>query len=184
MLARTLLSSAALLSLVALGCKPPAALDPEAIAKHKGAVMLAEEPTGAVTPVDLRDEEFQKGEVVLVGQVGGVANPWKQAEPAFPFKAGEATFFLVDPGVAAAYADHASDDPDHDENCPFCARGAKENADAIAIVTFTDAAGKPIRAGAEQMLGLAEGDVVVVRGPAKLVGELLIVEAKGIYIRQ
>lgn len=168
-----------------VGCGPTAAtVDPAAVAVYRSTLLLGEEPAGAMTPLDLREAEEKPGEVVLVGQIGGVANPWKESEPNFPWKAGEATFFLVDPGTAASFADHAGDDPDHAENCPFCARAAKDNAESIAVVTFADDAGKPIAIGASDLLGVEPNATVVVRGVPRLAGGLLIVEANGVYIRK
>lgn len=173
--------------LVMGGCNEPAGdtrVDPAKLAAATSAITLAEEPKDPVTPLDLREQEggFTSGEVVLVGQVGGVANPWKETEPNFPYKKGEATFFLVDPGAAAAHADHTSGDPDHDETCPFCASHAGDNVPAIAVVTFADESGKPRPYGAE-LLGIGKDQIVVVKGQAQLAGEVMIVEADGIYIR-
>ncbi len=189
MLARTLSLALAALLTATLGCfgeKPQ--LGQATIDAARAQLILAEEPTGAVTPLDLREQEggFQPGHVVLVGQIGGVPNPWKGIETNFPWRSGEATFFLVDPGTAAEFADHSADDPDHAENCPFCARRAEDSANAVAVVTFLDQQGEPYAADAEQLLTLKKGATVVVSGLAKLVGETktLVVEADGLYLRE
>ncbi|MEM9185010.1 MAG: hypothetical protein AAGB00_00770 [Planctomycetota bacterium] len=186
----------ALFALAAPGCgtaSSPGAPDSAAIAEYRQSLLLAEEPAGPVTPVDLREQEdgFTGGNIVLVGQIGGVANPWKESEPDFPWKADEATFFLVDPGAAAAYADHAGGDPDHAETCAFCASHADDNLQAIAVVTFNDAAGKPIPLGVADLLGLRRDAVVVVRGEAQMLPSVkagepatLAVVADGVYLRE
>lgn len=173
-----------------LGCDPGAdssPLDEKLIAAGRAKLLLSEEPSGAVTALDLRDQEggFEQGEVVLVGQIGGMPNPWAETEKAFPWVVDEATFFLVDPATAAEFVDHENSDPEHVANCPFCAREAQKNKDAIVAVTFTDEQGDPIAVAADRLLGLNENDVVVVRGHGRLLaGDLLVVEAEGIYIRQ
>lgn len=184
MLARFAFFPALAVVFLVAGCEQQqAGLDPAQLAEHRKAILLAEEPEGAVTPLDLREGDFTEGEVVLVGQIGGIANPYGDIEPAFPWKAGEATLFLVDPGTAAAHAEHTSD-PDHAADCPFCAAHAGDNANSVAVVSFTEADGKPIHAGAQQLLEVDQDAVVVVKGNAKLVGELLIVDATGLYVRE
>ncbi|MEM6799643.1 MAG: hypothetical protein AAF589_09025 [Planctomycetota bacterium] len=185
-----------LLLIAAIGCqdaKAPA-IDAALLTAVRERVLLAEEPTtpAILTPEELR-EQLTAGEeanaeanstVCVVGQIGGVPNPWKEAEPNFPWRQGEATFFLVDPAAAAEFADHSKDDPDHAKTCPFCAGNAGDNADSVAVVTLADDAGKSIALGANELLSLDQDAVVVVQGRAKLAGELLIVEADGLYVRE
>ncbi|MEM8865168.1 MAG: hypothetical protein AAGF31_06425 [Planctomycetota bacterium] len=176
----------ALLVAATIGCSKPEPLDPAVISEYRTTFLVDEEPAGAESPIDLREQEggFSEGEVVLIGQIGGVANPWKQTEPEFPWKSDEATFFLVDAGTAAAFSEHTGDDPNHAEECAFCAAHAADNVDSIAVVTFTDATGKPIAADARELLDLQNDAVVVVQGKAKMAGELLIVQADSLYVRE
>lgn len=171
-----------------VGCEPAAkTTDPAVLAQHREQFVLTEEPAGAVTTVDLREQEIDlaAGPVTLVGQIGGLPNPWADTEKAFPWVADEATFFLVDQATADEFADHAPDDPDHHENCPFCARAAAKSVQTIATVTFKDAAGKPIAIDARELFDLKANDVVVVRGQGRLVaGDLLVLEADGMYVRR
>ena len=162
------------------------AVDPAVLSGHRDRLVLDEDLENAQTPAELREQEggFDEGPVVLVGQIGGLPNPLDEGAPDFPWQRGEATFFLVDPATAAEFADHSQDDPDHAENCPFCARAAEGHTDAIAVVTFHQANGKPIAIGADQLFSLAKNDVVVVRGQGKVQGKLLTVVADGIYVRK
>jgi hypothetical protein len=120
-------------------------------------------------------------DVVLVGQIGGMPNVWKETHPDFPWYAGQASFFLVDAKIAAQFASHAH--AHGGEDCAFCQQLASKNAHAIAVVNFVDAQGKIIEIDARQLLGVKDRQTVVIRGKAKLLaGALLVVDADGIYV--
>ncbi|MCA9241961.1 MAG: hypothetical protein KDA37_17240 [Planctomycetales bacterium] len=148
--------------------------------------VLAEEPADVQTVLDLidRPEGFESGPVTLVGKVGGMPNPWTDQEPAFPWKEGQASFFLVDPATAASFADHEHAAGEDHSDCIFCQQRAKQSASSIAAVTFNDPVGHPYPLRADKLLGVAENDVVVVTGEAKKLGDLLVVNATGIYVRK
>ena len=137
----------------------------------------AESPDAETPPVDPK-------RIVLKGRVGGMPNPWgADVEPDFPWKKGQATFFLVDPPTADEFESHAEEQgDDHAADCPFCAREAANKANAVATVTFRDEAGEPIAIEASDAFGLKAGDLVVVRGEWSLVGDLLVVSADGVYL--
>ena len=79
----------------------------------------------------------------------------------FPaFEADSATFMLSE-----LLADgHGADDPDHEDNCPFCKRRAA-NAPK-AIVQIVDGEGELIPTSARELLGLKEGDRIIATGDA------------------
>lgn len=176
-----------LASLAAPGCGPSAGVDPARLAEARASWLLSEEPAGSTTPLELRagGAELPTTPVALVGRVGGMPNPWPETETDFPWRANQATLFLVDPTTAEEFAAHAAEvGPDH-KDCPFCARRVTETVDGVACVTFPDASGKPAPIGARELFDLNEGDLVVVRGRATLVaGNLLVVEADGLYRRE
>jgi hypothetical protein len=121
-------------------------------------------------------------EVVVVGKIGGMPNPWPEKEPDFPWKKKVATVFLVDPATAEEFG-HG----EHDEacDCPFCARKVKDNIDSLAIVNFVDPSGKVLQIGAQPLLDLEEKAIVVVHGQARLVGgKMLVIDADGMYVRR
>lgn len=123
-------------------------------------------------------------QVVVVGQIGGMPNPWCDSEPAFPWKEGMATVFVIDPGTAADFAEseHAHEDSC---DCPFCARHAADNVASVAVVNFLDDAGEVIDIRADQLLGVAKDETVVIRGTARLQGgEMLVIDADGVYVRR
>lgn len=202
-----------LLSLAVLaGCaKGPVKPDPAVVEAARARFVLEVEPGDRqLTPLDWRDEQAGDGpvdvlttvddaeetseapaersnRVVLVGQIGGMPNPFgTDSEPDFPWKAGEATFFLVDPATADEFADHSAEEgDDHAADCPFCAREAASKANAIAVVSFPreDDPGKSLAIDARDLFGIKKGDVVVVRGEAELVGDVLVVTADGLFRR-
>lgn len=171
-----------------LGCKPQAATtDPARVAAERARLLLAEEPAGAVTLGEWREAnpDATEGEVVLVGQVGGMPNPWEDTEKHFPWRAGEASVFLVDPATAAEFADHSHGEGDDHQDCPFCTRAASQSVDSVTAVSFIDDQGATVPIDTRELLPLEEGTVAVVRGKAKLLaGDLMVVEADGIYIRE
>lgn len=190
---------AAVAAIVVAGCaKGPVQADPAVTEKLRDTLLLTAEPDGAQTPLDWREAAEPEDEssepaidtseltpVVLMGRVGGMPNPWPDDEKSFPWREGEATFFLVDPATADEFADHADEEgDDHAADCPYCAREAAAKSNAIAAVSFQGDNGKPLKVDVRQLFGLEKGDTVVVRGSAKLLGgELLLVEADGLFRR-
>lgn len=186
-----------LLSLLALaaglaGCaKGPVKPDPEAVAELREELVFEVEPADAVTALDWRDSQAEaeeastSGKITLVGQIGGMPNPFGEGlEQEFPWKAGQASFFLVDPATVAEFVDHAGEaGEDHAADCPFCAREAATKLPALAMVSFKKD-GKPIKVGAQELFGLKAGDLLVVRGVASEVGELLMIDADGLFVRE
>ena len=129
-------------------------------------------------------EDSEVVEATMVGQIGGLANPWEQTQPDFPFGKGEAVFFLADP---QAVAEHAEEGHAHapGEECAFCAAHAEENSELFAVVRLVDEQGKVLPVDTRKFLELKENDTVVVRGKAQvLAGGMMVVEATGIYVRK
>lgn len=195
----------ALAALLTQGCaEGPVKADPAVVSELRSRYVLRSEPEGAVTSVDWRESQQEEqeevaeqaepegqatsdSEVTLVGRIGGMPNPWPDNEAAYPWRVNEATFFLVDPATAAEFAEHAEESgDDHAADCPFCAREAAQKTDSIVAVTFSNESGEPIRIDARELLGVAEGDTVVVRGrlTTLLGGDLLVLKATGLYARQ
>ena len=195
---------AALLVASLSGCaEGPVKADPAIIAELRSRYLLQEEPDGALTPIGWREEQSETAEsesaetpvvaqsidpteVVLVGQVGGMPNPWTETEPGFPWRENEATFFLVDPGTAADFADHAAEVGDnHAADCPFCAREAANKSSSVVAISFLGEDKKPTPIDSRELLGVSEGDTVVVRGVLQtlLGGELLVLHADGLFVR-
>ncbi|TWT99879.1 hypothetical protein Pla108_08220 [Botrimarina colliarenosi] len=192
--ARLLLSLLLFAPLGLAGCADgPVKPDPAAVKTLRETFVLSDEPAAAVTPLAWREaqeadqeaEESPSDRVVLTGMVGGMPNPWgAENELEFPWKAGEATFFLVDPATAEEFSSHATEEGiEHAEDCPFCSREAATKTTSIAVVTFpsTDDPSKPAAVDARDLFGLKEGDTVVVQGIASVKGGVLMVAADGLY---
>lgn len=189
----------ALLAFCALvGCaEGPVKPDPALVAELRDRYLLEAEPAGALTPLDWREAKTgdaaepestsaEPGGVVLVGQVGGMPSPWGDgAEPHFPWREGEATFFLVDPTTAAEFSDHADEAGEaHAADCAFCANKAADKSSSVAVVTFSGGEGQPAAPiDSRDLFGLKVGDLVVVRGVASLKGGVLLVAADGLHRR-
>jgi hypothetical protein len=123
-------------------------------------------------------------EVAMVGQIGGLANPWEETQPEFPFSTNFAVFFLADP---QAVAEHAEEGHVHapGEECAFCAAHAEENSEQFAMVRLLDEKGKPLPIDVREILDITDNDTVVVKGSAQIVeGGMLVVKATGIYVRK
>ncbi len=132
------------------------------------------------------DHEYptEAKEVAMVGQVGGLANPWEETQPEFPFASRYAIFFLADP---QAVAEHAEEGHAHapGEECAFCAAHAEENSELFAMVRLVDENGKPLPVDVRELFDVKENDTVVVQGTAQVVeGGMLVVKATGVYVRK
>lgn len=132
--------------------------------------LLADEPPGAVGILDLRESISGDQRVVLVGQIGGITDPWSR---------GQASFVIVDP-VALMEGEGHSQDCD----CPFC-RQSSEETEGLALVQFVDDSGEVLSVDAQRLFGVSQDQMVVVQGRAKLdqLGHL-VVAAHGLYVRR
>ena len=122
-------------------------------------------------------------EVVMVGTVGGLANPYKEMQPDFPFVASQAMLFVCDSGTVASIDDDHGHAPG--EECAFCARHAAETSHMIATIQFVGEDGKVLPIEAQQLFDVAPLDTVVIKGTAYVnKGGMLIVDAVGLYLRK
>lgn len=176
----------------AAGCSGSTQVDPAVLAAQRKLFVLAEEPDGAQTVLDVRQalsgEDAEKRpkeiEVVVVGLVGGTPNPSEQSQPEFPFVKNRAMFFLADPEAVAEHDEHAHHHAPGEE-CAFCKAHADDMAHALAAIQFKDQSGKVPAVDVRQLFDLEEQDAVVVRGVARLAeGGSLVVDATGLYVRR
>lgn len=176
---------------------PPAAADSPAdsptAASHRTRLELASVPSEPAQVRDvlkrLKQRPQQAGvarldNVTIVGQIGGMPNPWSDSHPDFPWFAGQGSFFLLDSKVAAQFASHAKHHGG-DHNCAFCQRLAEKSAHAVAVVNLADEAGEIVPIDSRELFPLREGHSVVVRGRAELLGgSMLVIHADGLHIRR
>jgi hypothetical protein len=157
---------------LALGCSQQAAVPQVKYAELGRQFVLEHEPEGAVGILDFREAQPQAEEVALLGRIGGGRPTWSSRS---------ASFLISDPTHEfTAEGGHAC----HDDNCPFC-KGKKEQDPAQAIVMLTDEEGRVPAFDARELLPLAEGQMIVVRGRAEInaLGQL-VVHARGLYVRR
>jgi hypothetical protein len=142
----------------------------------RGSVLLAEEPSGAVSITDAKAKLTATPQpVVVAGRIGGRGTS--------PFGKNEATFSMLE--IPAA-DDHAAKPGHKPDDCPFCKKRAANSP--IAAVSFAGADGKVIPLDAQKLFGVAEGQDVVVRGSGffdpKLGIPVIQINADGLYVRK
>jgi len=126
----------------------------------------------------------EPSEVVLVGQIGGLSNPWKETQPDFPFARNQAAFFLADP-MAVVENEESGHVHAPGEECAFCEAHAADRSAMLAMVRFLDENGKVLRTDVRQLFDVKENDTVVIQGTARVIeGGMMVVDATGLYIRQ
>jgi hypothetical protein len=143
--------------------------------------LLKDEPPGARGVLDIRAdlESREKPEeavgVVLVARIGGVEG--------YTWDPNRAAFTVQD--LPAAEHAESEETPQHDaENCPFCRAKKKKLLASTALVQVVDSQGAVPAVDARKLLGLEEGQTIVVRGEAQIDGlGNLAVRAAGVYVR-
>lgn len=149
------------------------------IAAQRERLLLDEEPPGAVGVLDLAeslvdDQQAESLQVVVLGKIGGVENPWTD---------GMATFVIADPFLLMELEDgpHGADC-----DCPFCrASSESSNTDGMALVQVLDDQGRIIPIDARELLGIENDETIVIQGQAS-VNQLghLVLSANGVYVRR
>jgi hypothetical protein len=130
---------------------------------------LSAEPAGAEAVKAARSAAKDGDEIVVVGRVGGDANPWVE---------GQAAFLIVDTSLKPCGAD---------EGCPtpwdYCC-DLNLLAESKAMIKVVDDQGQLERTDARKLFGIKELQTVVVKGQAKRdeAGNLTVL-ANGIFVR-
>jgi hypothetical protein len=133
-------------------------------------LVLSEKPQGdVVSPTDVMELKGESTSAVLAGRV--------DAGDLDPFQSGEVAFMVSQ----LPDEEHAADDPDHADNCPFCKRKLA-NAPK-AIVQFRGNDGEVLAGDPRAELGLEKGDTVYVTGTSQYYPEVntVMVNATGVY---
>jgi hypothetical protein len=115
--------------------------------------MLAEEPDGAIGVIAARESVKDGDSIVIVGRIGGDANPWVEGRAAFTLL--DASKSLVALGTESAAGELCTGD---------CC--AIERAGCTTLVKFVDENGRVLAADARRLLNVSANDMVVVRGKA------------------
>ena len=116
--------------------------------------MLTAEPDGAVGVIAARESAEDGAPLVIVGRVGGSANPWID---------GRAAFMLLDASMSVvAEGENSTEGELCTGDC--C---ATERLACTTLVKVVDAGGQVVPVDSRKLLGLKESDMVVVEGTAK-----------------
>ena len=164
----------AMLALVSVGMVRACLADVD-VAAVRGRVLLAEEPAGAVSIADAKAKLTPTPQpVVVAGRIGGRGTS--------PFGKNEATFSMLE----IPTDDHAAKPGHKPDDCPFCKKRAANSP--IAAVSFAGGDGKVMPVDAQKLLGVAEGQDVVVRGQGffdpKLGIPVIQINADGLFLRK
>jgi hypothetical protein len=159
--------------LIAVGCGRVS--DTPAVGSQQGAATVASsshrltsEPSGAQDVKLARSSAKDNDDVVVVGRIGGDANPWID---------GMAAFTIVDLALK----------PCEDDGCQvpwdYCC-DLDDLPKSKAMVKVVDGNGSVVPTESRQLLGVKELQTVVVRGKAKRdeAGNLTIL-ASGVFVR-
>ena len=171
------------LLLAGSGCQHSSDTDRGATNAAAAEYLLNSEPEAAQSVVDVRallEEKKEPTDVVVVGRIGGLGQTTWDPE--------QAAFMIADlslaPEKGTEEAEH-DETPKHDaENCPFCRAKQKKELAGLAMIQLVDRSGAIPAVDARELLGLSEGQAIVVRGEGQ-VDQLgtVIVRANGIYVR-
>ena len=170
----TTLASAALLCVPFVGCgggSPSQPAGSTRVAIDGTSFLLSDEPDGAVGVISAKESAEDGAPLVLVGRIGGASNPWVDGRAAFTLM--DPSLTVVDPGADTAPGEVCMDD---------CC--AAERLACTTLVKFVDGEGRVVPVDSRKLLGVKEGDMVVVKGAAKKDGSgNLSMLATGLYLR-
>lgn len=133
--------------------------------------LLSEEPDGAVGVIAARESAEDGKPLVMVGRIGGTANPWIE---------GRAAFTLLDASMTVVAEGEMSEGAICTEAC--C---DEERLACTALVKVIDPDGQLIAMDSRQLLGVKADDMVVVEGKAQKdkAGNFVML-ANRVYIRR
>ena len=136
--------------------------------------LLNEEPSDLKSVLEAR-ESLGQDDIVVLGRVGSQSHD--------TFQPGKAAFVITDTSVEISDHDHAGGDH---SDCPFCKAKEGKGPDPSAIVQIVDDGNQVLEHDAQKLLGVEEGQLVVVKGKGRIDETLGLyyVSADGIYVRK
>jgi hypothetical protein len=139
-------------------------------AERESDMVLKKEPKGAVDVLALRKEVKDKQDVVVVGRIGGRANPWVKGNAVFP---------IVDRSLRPC-----NEIPGDACKTPWDYCCETNVPKATVLVMFVDDKGKIVKQDPRELFKVKELSTVVVQGKAKRdkAGNVTVL-ASGIHIR-
>jgi hypothetical protein len=170
-----ILSSLVLLASTSCGGNSSATINSQALtpASINGSkYLLTEEPDDVIGVIAARQSAKDGDPIVVVGRIGGAANPWIE---------GRAAFMLLDPSmvVVADGTESTEGEVCLDDCC------AAERTGATTLVKIVDENGKVLHVDARELLGVTENEIVVVRGSvSKDDAGKFVLQANGVHVRK
>lgn len=171
-----ILMAPVLITLATLGCgsqsSSPDLATATPVSFDASKYTLADEPDGAIGVIAARGSAKDGDSIVLVGRVGGAANPWIEGRAAF-------TMLDASKSIVATGTESKSDEICMGDCC------ALERAECTALVTVVDEGGRVLPIDSRKLLGITTSDMIVVRGKAKKddAGNFVVL-ADGVYVRR
>lgn len=145
-----------MLTLVAIGCDSQS--QSVEVEEPVNPYVLTSRPEGVSGLIEVA-ESLDAGElpsnsqpIMLIGKI--------DAGDFSAFEKGQATFMLSELPAEG----HGADDPDHEDNCPFCKRRAGNAPKAVVSIVGSD--GNALPTDARELLGVKQGDRVIAVGAA------------------
>lgn len=163
-----------------LGCQGSLGTDTPQAGTAPRFTLLEHEPSESRGVLEVRSDLEVRGtpdqwsEIVLVGRIGSI-----EGETWDPDRA---AFVVVDRSYVEPEQTH--DSPQHDaDNCPFCRANRKKAFASSALVEILDADGQIPAMHAGRLLGVDEGQTVVLQGQGRIdaLGNLAV-RATGVYL--
>jgi len=156
--------------IAAVGCQREPAQPTGSGAPAGGAYRLPAEPADVHEVIAAREQAVDGEPIVVVGRIGGSANPWVDEAAAFS---------IVDCSLLAC-SDREGDD------CPvpwdYCCES--DLPSATLLVQVVDDEGRMVPTDARELLAVKELQTVVVQGVARRdEANNLTVEATGVFVR-
>jgi hypothetical protein len=150
-----------------IACAPAEQLDSQMLA-YRQQWLLEKEPTDPQETLDAVEGAKSDPSVTVFGRIANADS----------FEPGKASFVLSYDSLSK---EHAHADPD---DCPFCRR-KKNSVGANAIVRFLDSEGNVIAADMRSVLGLKDGQNVIVCGKGEVDPQgILFIAATGVFVRK
>jgi hypothetical protein len=132
--------------------------------------LLEKEPKDAQAVIKIRKEAKNGEEVVVIGRIGGRANPWIK---------GAAAFSIVDEAVKSCDQVPGDECPTPWDYC--CEVGLPQKT---VFVSFVDEGGKIVKKDARELLKVRELQTVVIKGIVKRdKTENVSIQATSVYVR-
>lgn len=173
------------------GCSG-ATIDPKLAAELRTKYLLADEPADPSGVIEVKESLKEATDVVLIGLIGGIDNPWTKGEASFVV-ADLSNSSAIEEEPAAKTGDKADAKAAHDHHagpghdpatCPFCSKKF-DPTKGLALVKVVDDAGKVLAYDAKELFQLNKDQLVVVQGRAEQdPSGALVVSAKHLFVRK